>query len=102
MRTVHTVTRYNPMAYLLLRSSTVETYSNETGGEVLGAKTEEIEVKFTELVDRLRTRYAIGYLSSNTKNDGRFRKIKLKLSDNPKKREGEIVTLTKRGYYPGK
>lgn len=77
----------------------VSTYAKKTGGEVMGIRKEEIETRLVELIERLRTRYAIGYISSNTKTDGKFRKIKLKLSPAVEKREGKLVVLTRQGYY---
>jgi hypothetical protein len=51
------------------------------------------------MIDRLRTRYAIGYVSSNTNKDGKFRKIKVKLSPEVEKHEGKLDIVTRRGYY---
>ncbi len=59
---------------------------------------ESLRENFTRLVERLRTRYSLGYTSTNEKADGKFRKLKLKLSPEIEEREGASVS-TKRGYY---
>ena len=77
----------------------VEDYAGPTGGEVMGSKKEEVDVKLAELIDRLRVRYSLGYVSSNSKQDGAFRKIKLQLSPETNKREEKPIVLAKKGYY---
>ncbi|MGH9917046.1 MAG: VWA domain-containing protein, partial [Pyrinomonadaceae bacterium] len=83
----------------LLLSTSIENYTNKTGGEVMRADKESIETKLSELIDNLRTRYALGYMPSNQKWDGKFRRIKVIVSPEVEKREGKLVILTKRGYY---
>ena len=43
---------------------------DETGGEAVDGKPKNFEFQFDDLITRLRTRYAIGFVSSNTKRDG--------------------------------
>jgi len=74
----------------------------ETGGEVMRASSDEIEARLVELIEHLRTRYAIGYTPSNTKHDGKFRKVKVTLSAGVESREGKLSVLTRRGYYAAK
>lgn len=57
---------------------------------------------FTRLIERLRTRYSIGYTSTNEKRDGKFRRIRLKLSPQAEKREAGTSVSTRRGYYAGR
>ena len=98
---IEKVMQYNPTRVLekqLVRGS-IKTYAHKTGGEVVGAKREEIEVKLAELIDHLRTRYSLGYVSSNTKQNGAFRKVKVKPSPEAEQREGKLTILTKQGYY---
>jgi VWFA-related protein len=83
----------------LLSAGSVNTYAKETGGIVLGAGKEDVEAKLTRLIDQLRTRYTLAYTPSNQKPDGRFRKIKVKVSPEVEKREGKLAVLARRGYY---
>ncbi len=83
---------------LFLRTR-VENYSDRTGGEVIEARKEDVETKLGELIDNLRTRYALAYVSSNPKRDGKFRRIKVLVSPEVEKREGKLAILAKRGYY---
>jgi hypothetical protein len=84
----------------VLSVGSVGTYAKKTGGEVMNANKEEVAVKLAELIDRLRTRYSLGYSPSNVKPDGKFRK--LKLSPEAEKREGQPAVLAKQGYYARK
>jgi VWFA-related protein len=81
------------------KSVKVEDYAGPTGGEVMGSKIEEVDFKLAELIDRLRARYSLGYVSSNSKQDGAFRKIKLQLSPEVKKREDRPFVSVRKGYY---
>ncbi|MEW6212378.1 MAG: VWA domain-containing protein [Acidobacteriota bacterium] len=54
---------------------------------------------FTRLIERLRTRYSLGYTSTNEKRDGKFRKVRLRLSREAQEREGGATVSTRRGYY---
>ena len=59
------------------RTSNLNQLAEETGGEVLTDKPETLDRTFTDLIGHLRTRYVIGFVSTNTKRDGTFRKVKL-------------------------
>jgi Ca-activated chloride channel family protein len=76
----------------------VNKYVEATGGEVLGADKKEVDAKLSEVIDRLRARYAIGFRPSNVTDDGKFRPVAIKISPATKRKEKPIV-LTKRGYY---
>lgn len=60
---------------------------------------ESLRENFTRLIERLRTRYSLGYTSTNEKADGKFRKIRLKISPEVEERENGVAVSTKRGYY---
>jgi len=83
----------------ILSMGSVGTYADKTGGEVMSAAKDEVDAKLAALIDRIRLRYSIGYISTNVKQDGRLRKIKLKLTPEAEKREGKPAVLTKQGYY---
>ena len=76
----------------------VNKYVEATGGEVIGADKKEVDAKLGSVIDRLRSRYAIGFRPSNATDDGKFRPVEIKISPTTKRKEKPIV-LTKRGYY---
>ncbi len=80
------------------RSSNLKQLADETGGEVLTDKPENLDHTFNDLIDHLRTRYTLGFVSTNTKRDGGFRKLKVELAHPPAKGEDRLVVKTKRGY----
>jgi Ca-activated chloride channel homolog len=100
-----TVLKYDPLFYAvkgLLFRGDINTYAEKTGGIILKSKKDNVETRLTELIAHLRTRYAIGYVSSSTKKDGKFRKIKLSLSSDVEKREGKLDIISRKGYYAAK
>ena len=54
------------------KSTKLEQLAEETGGEVLTDKPEYLDRTFNDLIDHLRTRYTIGFVSTNKKRDGAF------------------------------
>lgn len=72
--------------------------AEETGGEVLDDKPEVLDQAFNTLIDHLRTRYQLGFVSSNKKRDGSVRKLKLEILPATKKSQGELVVKTRRTY----
>ena len=50
----------------------------------------------SQVAKELASQYSIGYYSNNTKNDGKFRKIQVKVN------KPGLVVRTKKGYYPKK
>jgi VWFA-related protein len=73
--------------------------AEETGGEIISANDAELNHSFETLVEHLRTRYSLGFVSTNTKFDGSFRKLKLELSPEAQKRVGKkTVVRTRKGY----
>ncbi len=74
-------------------------YAEETGGLVLDGRKRKAVEKLTELINLLRQRYSFGYISTNPQMDGKFRKIKLRVTPEVEKREGGVAVLAKQGYY---
>ena len=83
-------------------TSSLGQLAEETGGEIFSAKPADLDAAFSNLIDHLRNRYTIGFVSSNTKRDGTYRKVKLEVSPAIQKREGEVVVKTRRGYKAAK
>jgi len=77
-------------------------FAEETGGEMFSSKPADIDRAFDDLIDHLRNRYTLGFVSSNTKHDGRIRKLKVDLSPEARAREGEVVVKARRAYVAGK
>jgi len=74
--------------------SVLSKFSVETGGRVIQVKrAEHTAAAFQAVADELRTQYLLGYVSANTKRDGSFRKIRLRV---PK---GEYRVQARHGYY---
>lgn len=74
--------------------SVLKKLCGETGGRVIRVdKPREAAAGFQEIADELRTQYSLGYTPLNTKHDGSFRKIQLKVRDR------EYKVQARRGYY---
>lgn len=73
-------------------------YAEETGGEIINADKKEVDEKLSEMIVHLRTRYSIGYVPTNTKEDSILRKIDLKVTPAAAGKEN-LAVKTKRGYY---
>jgi VWFA-related protein len=76
----------------------VNDLAEETGGEVLDDKPENLDSTFGTLVEHLRTRYQMGYVPTNRNHDGTVRKLRLKVSPAVEKSQGKLAVKTKRSY----
>ena len=72
--------------------------AEETGGEVLTDKPENLDETFRTLFEHLRTRYQMGYVPTNRNHDGTTRKLRLKLSPAVEKSQGKLAVKTRRSY----
>src|SRR5262249_43704064 len=79
-------------------TSSLKQFAEETGGEIFIAKPDVLDRAFETMVDHLRSRYTLGYVSTNTKRDGTYRKVKVQVSPEVQKREGDLTVSTRRGY----
>ena len=72
-------------------------FSEESGGRAFFPfKVEELEDAFRQINQELRSQYNIGYLSANTKRDGSYRKIEVRIP------EKNLKLNYRKGYYaPG-
>lgn len=84
------------------KTSSLKQLADETGGEVLGDKPENLDRTFNDLIAHLRTRYTLGFVSTNKKRDGGFRKLKLEVAQPTLKSSDRLVVKTKRGYIAAK
>jgi hypothetical protein len=85
-----------------VKKTSINKLAEETGGEIFNDKPEEMDRTFNNLINHLRTRYSIGFVSSNAKRDGAFRKLKLEVSPELQKSDGKLVVKTRRGYIASK
>jgi VWFA-related protein len=74
--------------------SALQKLSGETGGRVIQVKNEnDTSTAFQRIADELRTQYLLGYTPTNTKLDGTFRKIEVRVPN----RDAKVSA--RRGYY---
>ena len=74
-------------------------YAEPTGGETILATEEKAVDQLTEMIEHLYIRYSFGYVPTNRKRDGKFRKVTVKVSTVAESREGAVKVATKEGYY---
>ena len=90
----------HPQIQAVRKRTSVNPYVEQTGGELASASKDEVNVRLGEMLDHLRTRYSLGYSPTNQNYDGKFRKIRLGLSAEARKRFGSDVAVNARqGYY---
>ncbi len=76
--------------------------AEDTGGEVMDDKPEKLDSTFNTLIDHLRTRYNLAFVSSNKKRDGSLRKLRIDLTANAQKSRGVLVVKARRAYIAPK
>ena len=76
----------------------IQTLANETGGEILTDKPENLDATFQTLMDHLRSRYNLAFVSSNKKRDGTTRKLKIDVAQPAQKSQGTLVVKARRTY----
>jgi VWFA-related protein len=71
----------------------------ETGGRVIvvGNKLDKLKNAFDQIANELRSQYSIGYTPTNTKRDGSFRRIEIKVAD-----KKDLKVQARNGYYAPK
>jgi VWFA-related protein len=80
----------------------IQTLADETGGEILRDKPEELDHSFNTLITHLRTRYSFSFVSTNKKRDGTLRKLKIDVADGVQKSQGKLVVKARRSYVAPK
>jgi VWFA-related protein len=80
----------------------IQKLADDTGGEVLRDKPEELDQTFNTLITHLRTRYSFSFVSTNKKPDGTVRKLKIDLADGVEKSQGRLVVKARRSYVAPK
>src|SRR5262249_48084789 len=71
--------------------------TEETGGRSISPKYEKhLAEAFDQISEELRSQYTLGYYPSNTAHDGKFRKIKVDMTNH------DLRVLARKGYYAPK
>ena len=69
-----------------------------SGGKVYyPSRVEDLDTVFAKIATELRSQYRIAYISGNPVRDGKWREIRVQLSDHPK--DAKYRLRTKRGYF---
>src|SRR5581483_1177538 len=68
-----------------------------TGGHSYRASPSDLEETCEKIALDLKSQYVIGYESTNTSKDGRFRKLRVKVT--PPAGVGKLSARTRDGYY---
>jgi VWFA-related protein len=76
---------------------TLRKFSTETGGATFAVSNQNsFEKIFEQIAQELRSQYSLGYNSTNTAQDGKFRQIKIT------PRNSRYTVRARRGYYAAK
>lgn len=76
----------------------IQTLANETGGELLQDEPQYLNTTFRTLMEHLRSRYNLAFVSSNKKRDGSTRKLKIETVPAVQKSQGKLVVKARRSY----
>jgi VWFA-related protein len=80
----------------------VNKYADQSGGLVIGARRQEVADKLADLIDRIRSRYTVGYSPAQSEPDGTICKIDVKLTPEAIRKLGlkaRDVTIRARKSY---
>jgi VWFA-related protein len=73
----------------------------ETGGEIFDIEKEgSLFLAFKALIERLKTRYTLGYYPAENPSDANFRRLDLALTATHGAKGRDYTILAKTGYYP--
>lgn len=81
------------------RRMTIDSFADQTGGELIKTPSLEVAIRLAQLIEHLRTRYSIGFSPKREQTDGRYHRINVSLTPAAQKRVGEVLIRTKQGYY---
>ena len=79
----------------------VNSYCEETGGEILSADRKEVDSRLGEMFTRLRTRYTLGYRPPETNEVEASRRVKIQLTPSVLKanKNQKLIVRARYGYY---
>ena len=98
------IARLNPVTAPLglISRGSVSKYAEETGGDLVKVEGSDAGKKLGQAIERLRARYSLGYLPTNEKWDGKYRRISLTVTAEVEKREGKVIVQARKGYFAKK
>lgn len=70
----------------------------ETGGEYLQDKPEQLDRTFATLMDHLRARFSLAFVSSNKSRDGGTRALKIAVTPVAEKSRGKLLVKARHSY----
>jgi hypothetical protein len=79
-------------------SLNIKQIATDTGGEVLEDKPEQLDQTFATLMEHLRSRFSLAFVSTNKMRDGTLRKLKIELKPAVRKSRGQLVVKARRSY----
>ena len=84
----------------LMRTSSlnIKQVATDTGGEVLEDKPALLDKTFATLMEHLRSRFSLAFVSTNKLRDGTVRKLKIELKPSVKKTRGDLVVKARHSY----
>lgn len=75
-------------------TSVAHRLTEDTGGRLIVVRSQKnLEEAFDEISEELRSQYTLGYYPTNNARDGKFRKIKVEMTNH------DLKVLARRGYY---
>jgi VWFA-related protein len=78
----------------------VRKIAEETGGEEIDVRrVGSLQAALSAVVSRLKTRYTLGYNSTNKERDGAFRRIDVRLTDRYGRADRDYNVYARSGYY---
>jgi VWFA-related protein len=83
----------------LISRGSVSKYAEETGGDLVKVEGSDAGKKLSRAIERLRARYSFGYVTTNEKWDGKYRRISLTVTPEVEKREGKVIIQARKGYF---
>jgi len=96
---------YNPPGTLFAASMVpglvnIHRVLDQTGGEIFNVQdVAHLDAAFRALVDRIKTRYTLGYYTKATAAEGKPHKLDVRLASSFGKKGHDYVILAKSGYY---
>ncbi len=80
-----------------INSGVAHKLTEETGGRTISVNSEKhLAEAFDQISDELRSQYTLSYYPTNAAHDGKFRKIKVDMSNH------DLKVLSRKGYYAPK
>jgi Ca-activated chloride channel family protein len=96
---------YNPPSTLFAASMipglvNIRRVTEQTGGEIFDVKdVAHLDAAFRALIERIKTRYTLGYYTKATAAEGKPHKLDVRLASSFGKKGHDYVILAKNGYY---